>query len=263
MHWQEGGNAVVGGHLVGGVCSVQRKRGIATGRHGHNELDDPQATLPLTYARIQAHPRVLDIYADRLQQGGLIPPTLLDSLKVSPRTTFFSMFYRWSPSLCHPESRRTALAIPSTMCSCQHQYDRRKLGCPTCSKQLRLLSAMSGKAPAGGFKERQHLSDCNQVLARQVGDRGPGTYKAVCLADRRKCRQRTRRSLLRTRLASTGSSLATGLPHPGRATRCRSPPLRTSTLLYLQLLLRPAAYVLFCPAHLVSAQETETFLQPC
>lgn len=60
---------------------------LATGRHGHNELDDPQATLPLTYACIQAHPCVLDIYADRLQHRGLIPPTLLDSLKVSPRTT--------------------------------------------------------------------------------------------------------------------------------------------------------------------------------
>lgn len=35
-------------------------------RHGHNELDDPSITLPLTYARIREHPTVLEIFRDKL-----------------------------------------------------------------------------------------------------------------------------------------------------------------------------------------------------
>jgi hypothetical protein len=35
-------------------------------RHGHNEMDDPRATMPLTYAAIDTHPRVLKLYSDTL-----------------------------------------------------------------------------------------------------------------------------------------------------------------------------------------------------
>lgn len=65
-----------------GLLSNPSVLSCPVGRHGHNELDDPQATLPLTYERIQEHPRVLDIYAARLSAQGLIPASLLDSLKV-------------------------------------------------------------------------------------------------------------------------------------------------------------------------------------
>jgi 2-oxoglutarate dehydrogenase complex dehydrogenase (E1) component-like enzyme len=41
-------------------------------RNGHNELDVPGVTLPLTYARIAAHPPVLDLYAARLQAEGVV-----------------------------------------------------------------------------------------------------------------------------------------------------------------------------------------------
>jgi 2-oxoglutarate dehydrogenase complex dehydrogenase (E1) component-like enzyme len=41
-------------------------------RNGHNELDVPGVTLPLTYARIAAHPPVLDLYAARLQEEGVV-----------------------------------------------------------------------------------------------------------------------------------------------------------------------------------------------
>jgi 2-oxoglutarate dehydrogenase E1 component len=35
-------------------------------RNGHNELDDPRVTLPLSYQLIQQHPTVLEIYAKKL-----------------------------------------------------------------------------------------------------------------------------------------------------------------------------------------------------
>ena len=35
-------------------------------RNGHNELDDPRATQPLTCAAIEAHPPVLDLYGRQL-----------------------------------------------------------------------------------------------------------------------------------------------------------------------------------------------------
>lgn len=39
-------------------------------RHGHNELDDPRSTQPLTYRLIDQHPRLLDTYVDRLLKSG-------------------------------------------------------------------------------------------------------------------------------------------------------------------------------------------------
>jgi 2-oxoglutarate dehydrogenase E1 component len=51
-------------------------------RHGHNELDNPKTTLPLTYERIQRHPRVLNIYAQRLHARGLTTPALLQDIQV-------------------------------------------------------------------------------------------------------------------------------------------------------------------------------------
>jgi 2-oxoglutarate dehydrogenase E1 component len=40
-------------------------------RHGHNEADEPAFTQPLMYQRIAQHPRVVEIYANRLVQEGL------------------------------------------------------------------------------------------------------------------------------------------------------------------------------------------------
>ncbi|KAK9810028.1 hypothetical protein WJX72_003602 [[Myrmecia] bisecta] len=43
-------------------------------RHGHNELDDPLATLPLTYRLVDNHPASVDQYAAKLQQCGVTMP---------------------------------------------------------------------------------------------------------------------------------------------------------------------------------------------
>ena len=40
-------------------------------RFGHNEADEPAFTQPLMYRRIAKHPRVVDVYADRLVEEGL------------------------------------------------------------------------------------------------------------------------------------------------------------------------------------------------
>jgi 2-oxoglutarate dehydrogenase E1 component len=52
-------------------------------RNGHNELDDPRETLPLTYRRISGHPTVLHSYARQLQVGRGLRSTLGQHVKAS------------------------------------------------------------------------------------------------------------------------------------------------------------------------------------
>jgi len=78
---------------------------VAFRRHGHNELDSPQATLPLTYERIQKHPRVLDLYAADLQARGLIPDTLLDSLKAQIEGQYEEEFAAYESGLYREQPR--------------------------------------------------------------------------------------------------------------------------------------------------------------
>ena len=43
-------------------------------RHGHNEADEPAFTQPLMYARIRAHPSVVEVYSRRLVEEGAADP---------------------------------------------------------------------------------------------------------------------------------------------------------------------------------------------
>jgi 2-oxoglutarate dehydrogenase E1 component len=49
-------------------------------RHGHNEQDEPLATQPLMYRRIQAHPSTRVLYAQRLVDEGLLTQAQADDL---------------------------------------------------------------------------------------------------------------------------------------------------------------------------------------
>ena len=49
-------------------------------RHGHNEQDEPLATQPLMYRRIQAHPSTRVLYAQRLVDEGLLSQSQVDDL---------------------------------------------------------------------------------------------------------------------------------------------------------------------------------------
>ena len=41
-------------------------------RHGHNEMDEPAFTQPLTYSIIKKHPSTLEVYARRLREESTI-----------------------------------------------------------------------------------------------------------------------------------------------------------------------------------------------
>ena len=54
-------------------------------RHGHNEQDEPLATQPLMYRRINSHPTTRALYAERLQAEGVITHDEADALILSSR----------------------------------------------------------------------------------------------------------------------------------------------------------------------------------
>ena len=45
---------------------------LAACRNGHNELEDPSVTLPLTYQAVANHPPVTQLYSSHLQQQGVV-----------------------------------------------------------------------------------------------------------------------------------------------------------------------------------------------
>jgi 2-oxoglutarate dehydrogenase E1 component len=49
-------------------------------RHGHNEQDEPLATQPMMYRRIQAHPSTRTLYAQRLVDDGLLTQADADDM---------------------------------------------------------------------------------------------------------------------------------------------------------------------------------------
>jgi 2-oxoglutarate dehydrogenase E1 component len=49
-------------------------------RHGHNEQDEPLATQPMMYRRIQAHPSTRTLYAQRLVDEGVLTQVQADDL---------------------------------------------------------------------------------------------------------------------------------------------------------------------------------------
>ena len=53
-------------------------------RRGHNELDSPMITLPLSYNAIDAHPTVLQQYASRLEAQGMTTSARVQEMRVSP-----------------------------------------------------------------------------------------------------------------------------------------------------------------------------------
>ncbi len=52
---------------------------------GHNEQDEPMVTQPLMYKKIQQHPGTRRIYADRLEQAGVIAPGEADAMVAAYR----------------------------------------------------------------------------------------------------------------------------------------------------------------------------------
>jgi 2-oxoglutarate dehydrogenase E1 component len=56
-------------------------------RHGHNETDDPTFTQPVLYRKIQQHPSVRALYAEKLLREGIVTQRELDEQAASLRET--------------------------------------------------------------------------------------------------------------------------------------------------------------------------------
>ena len=54
-------------------------------RHGHNEADEPAFTQPLMYQRIAQHPGVVEVYANRLVEEGLLTREEIDRMQADFR----------------------------------------------------------------------------------------------------------------------------------------------------------------------------------
>ncbi len=52
-------------------------------RYGHNELDDPTITLPLSYQAVMGHPPVLQLYASKLDEQDVLKSSQVKTLQVS------------------------------------------------------------------------------------------------------------------------------------------------------------------------------------
>ncbi len=57
-------------------------------RHGHNEMDEPNFTQPLTYQAIKKHPSGLEIYARQLVEEGAVTPQEDEQIRQECRARF-------------------------------------------------------------------------------------------------------------------------------------------------------------------------------
>ena len=54
-------------------------------RHGHNETDEPRYTQPQMYGVVDAHPRLRELYAQRLMAKGVVDSSVVDSMLATVR----------------------------------------------------------------------------------------------------------------------------------------------------------------------------------
>lgn len=64
------------------VCTQSQGECVCS-RYGHNELDDPTITLPLSYQAVRDHPPVLQLYASKLDEQAVLKSSQVKALQVS------------------------------------------------------------------------------------------------------------------------------------------------------------------------------------
>lgn len=65
------------------ATATQSDCGAGNCRYGHNELDDPTITLPLSYQAVAQHPPVLQLYTDKLDKLGLLDSSEVHTWQVN------------------------------------------------------------------------------------------------------------------------------------------------------------------------------------
>ena len=61
-------------------------------RYGHNEADDPSYTQPILYRKIRAQKPVTGLYAERLQQDGLVTPEEVTAMREAQKATLYGIY---------------------------------------------------------------------------------------------------------------------------------------------------------------------------
>lgn len=82
-------------------------------RHGHNEMDDPETTQPIVYAKVRNHPTVHKVYADRLQDERIITAEEVAALNAETERVLQQAFDKMKEGKHRNAEAKTAVALDS------------------------------------------------------------------------------------------------------------------------------------------------------
>ncbi len=82
-------------------------------RHGHNEADEPSFTQPAMYSKVNSHPTVREIWANRLIKRNVINETLADQLVREQNETLHKEYESLTPDDM-PEETQSTPPLPRT-----------------------------------------------------------------------------------------------------------------------------------------------------
>src|SRR5699024_9489427 len=89
-------------------------------RYGHNEMDEPRTTQPELYREIDAHPTVTEIFANQLQEAGIVTDESVKEMKDKAYKDLQSIYDSMKEDALEGVSE---LKMPNVLASSIENYD--------------------------------------------------------------------------------------------------------------------------------------------